>query len=46
MYQEKTSNFVFFIDEGEKASKYQLVDLVDIPQEYLPEEDACLNIEE
>lgn len=44
--QEKTSNFVFFIDEGEKASKYQLVDLVDIPQEYLPEEDACLNIEE
>jgi hypothetical protein len=44
--QEKTSNFVFFIDEGENDSKYQLVDLLDIPQEYLPEDDACLNIEE
>lgn len=44
--QEKTGAFVFFIDEGESEYKYQLVDLCDIPSEYLPEKDAYLNIEE
>lgn len=44
--QEKTNPFVFFIDEGVNDSKYQLVDLCDVPQEYLPEKDAYLNIEE
>ncbi|MFV5265295.1 hypothetical protein ACMUMS_17320 [Acinetobacter courvalinii] len=42
----RTTNFVIFVDENEQESKYQLVNLSDIPDEYLPELDAYLSVEE
>lgn len=44
--KEKAGSFVFFIDENEIDSKYQLVDLRDVPKEYFPELDSNLNIED
>ena len=44
--KDKAGNFVFFVDENEHKSFYQLVDLSDVPQEYFPELDSYLNIED
>lgn len=43
---KKVTNFVIFVDENEQSSAYQLVNLSDIPSEYLPEADAYLDIDE
>jgi len=44
--KEKTGSFVFFIDENENKSNYKLVDLSKIPDDYYPEQDSYLNIED
>lgn len=44
--KNKSTSFVFFVDENEIKSEYQLVNLSEIPNDYLPETDAYLNIDE